>query len=71
MVKNQLSMQEIQVHYLGWEDPLEKEIIVHSIILAWERMNRGPRQAKVHEVTRIRQDLTTKQQHLLAKSSNR
>ena len=29
-------MQEIQVQFLGWEDPLEKEMATHSSILAWE-----------------------------------
>ena len=29
-----LSMQEIQVQSLGWEDPLEKEMATHSSILA-------------------------------------
>ena len=29
-------MQETQVWYLGWEDPLEKEMATHSSILAWE-----------------------------------
>ena len=29
-------MQEMQVQYLGWEDPLEKELAIHSSILAWE-----------------------------------
>ena len=29
-------MQEMQVHSLGWEDPLEKEMATHSSILAWE-----------------------------------
>ena len=28
--------QETQVRFLGWEDPLEKEMATHSIILAWE-----------------------------------
>ena len=32
---NRLPMQETQVHYLGWEDPLEKEMATHSSILAW------------------------------------
>ena len=31
-----LPMQEIQVQSLGWEDPLEKEVVIHSSILAWE-----------------------------------
>ena len=35
-VKNLPSMQETQVQSLGWEDPLEKEMATHSIILAWE-----------------------------------
>ena len=29
-------MQEIQVQSLGWEDPLEKEMVMHFSILAWE-----------------------------------
>ena len=30
------AMQETRVRSLGWEDPLEKEMATHSIILAWE-----------------------------------
>ena len=33
MVKN---LQEIQVRFLGWEDPLEKRMATHSSILAWK-----------------------------------
>ena len=29
-------MQEMQVQFLDWEDPLEKEMVTHSGILAWE-----------------------------------
>ena len=29
-------MQETQVRFLGWEDPLEKEMAIHSSILAWK-----------------------------------
>ena len=36
VVKNPLPMQKTWVHYLGWEDPLEKETATHSSILAWE-----------------------------------
>ena len=36
VVKNRLSMQEMQVQSLGQEDPLEKEMATHSSILAWE-----------------------------------
>ena len=28
-------MQETQVRFLGWEDPLEKEMATHSSILSW------------------------------------
>ena len=36
MVKNLPAMQETGVLSLGWEDLLEKEMTVHSSILAWE-----------------------------------
>ena len=36
MVKNLPAVQETQVQYLGWEDPLEKGKAAHSSILAWE-----------------------------------
>ena len=29
-------MQNMQVQSLGWEDPLEKEMVAHSSILAWK-----------------------------------
>ena len=35
MVKSLSAMQKTQVRSLGWEDPLEKEIATHSILLAW------------------------------------
>ena len=34
-IKNLLAMQEIRVHSLGWEDPLEKGMATHSSTLAW------------------------------------
>ena len=39
VVKNLPAMQktqEIQVCYLGWEDPLEEGMTTHSSILAWK-----------------------------------
>ena len=36
MVKNLPVMQDTQVQYLGWEDPLEKEMATHSSILGLE-----------------------------------
>ena len=35
-VKNLSAMQETQVQFLGGEDPLEKEMAIHSTILAWK-----------------------------------
>ena len=34
-VKNLPAMQETLVQSLDWEDPLEKEMVTHSSILAW------------------------------------
>ena len=36
MVKNMPAMQEMLVQFLGWEDPLEEEMVTHSSILVWE-----------------------------------
>ena len=34
-VKNPPAMQEMWVRFLGQEDPLEKEMAIHSSILPW------------------------------------
>ena len=34
-VKNPPATQETQVQSLGWEDPLEKGMAVHTSILIW------------------------------------
>ena len=36
MVKCLPTMRETRVRYLGWEDPLEKEMATHSSTLAWK-----------------------------------
>ena len=36
MVKCLPTMWETQVHSLGWEDPMEKEMAAHSSTLAWK-----------------------------------
>ena len=36
LVKKCLPMQKTRVLFLGWEDPLEKEMAIHCSILAWE-----------------------------------
>ena len=35
MGKNLPAMQETQVPFLVWEDPLEKKMATHSSILSW------------------------------------
>ena len=35
LVKNLPAMRETWIESLGWKDPLEKEIVTHSSILAW------------------------------------
>ena len=36
MIKRLPTMREIWVVSLGWEDPLEKEMVTHSSTLAWK-----------------------------------
>ena len=40
-IKNLPAMQETQVQFLGWENPLEEEIAIHSSILLGNPMDRG------------------------------
>ena len=35
-VKRLSTMRETQVQSLGWEDPLEKEMAIHSSTIAWK-----------------------------------
>ena len=35
-VKRLSTMQETSVRSLGWEDPLEKEMAIHSNTVAWK-----------------------------------
>ena len=36
LLKNLPAMREIRVWSLGWEDPLEEGMAIHSSILAWK-----------------------------------
>ena len=46
-------MNETQVRFLDWEDPLEEGMATHSSILAWRTpMDKGAWQATVHGVTK-------------------
>ena len=53
MVKSLPAVQETSVQSLGWEDPLEEGMAVHSSIPAWRiPMDRGAWQAIVLGVTK-------------------
>ena len=58
LVKNLPAVQETWVRFLGWEDPLEKEMATHSGILAW----RIPWTEEPGRVSRVRHDLATEPQ---------
>ena len=36
MVKHLSRMRETQVQSLGWEDPVEKEMAIHTSTIAWK-----------------------------------
>ena len=36
VIQHLSAMQETRVQFLGWEDPLEKEMATHSSALAWK-----------------------------------
>ena len=40
-VKNPPAIQETQVQSLGWQDPLEEEMVTHSSVLAWRTPGMG------------------------------
>ena len=55
------AIEETQVWSLGWEDPLEKDMAIHSSILAWEiPRTEGVWWATVYGMERVRYDLATK-----------
>ena len=61
VVKNCLPMQETWVQPLSWEYPLEREMVSHSSILAWEipwAEESGGLESM--ESQRVRHDLTIK-----------
>ena len=61
MIKNPSAMQEIQVQFLDWEDPLEKEMATHSSILAWEiPWTKEPGELQSMGSQRVRHDWATK-----------
>ena len=63
-VKNLPAMQETWIQSLGWEDPLEEGIAIHSSILAWSiPMDRGAWQGTIHGVAKSRTRLSDQGQH--------
>ena len=57
-------MQENGVRSLGQEDPLEKEMAIHSSILAWKiPWTEEPGRLQSMRLQRVGEDLATKQQH--------
>ena len=63
MVKNVPLMQETQVRSLGQEHPLEKEMTIHSSILAWKTpWTEEPSGLESMGSQRVRHDSVTKQQ---------
>ena len=59
-------MQETQVQSLGWEDPLEKEMVTHSNIVAWEiPWTEEPGRLQFMGSQRVRYNLAIKKQYLL------
>ena len=63
-VKNLCAMQETWLQSLGWEDPLEEGMAIHSSILAWRiPMDRGAWWATVHAVAKSWTRLSDKAQH--------
>ena len=56
-------MQEMWVPSLGWEDPMKKDMAIHSTILAWRiPWTEEPGWLQSMGSHRIRYDLVTKQQ---------
>ena len=51
MVTNLPTMEETRIRSLGQEDPLEKEMAIHSSILAWE-IPEEPGWATIHGVAK-------------------
>ena len=58
------AMWEMRVQSLGWEDPLEKEMAIHSSILAWRiPWTEEPGGLQFMGSQRVRHDLVTSLLH--------
>ena len=64
LVKNPPAVQETWVQFLGWVDPLEKEMAIHSSILAWKiPWTEEPGGLQSIGSQRVRHNLATKPNH--------
>ena len=52
-------MQETWVRSLGWEDPLEEEMVFTPVFLPGNSMDRGACQATVHVAAKSQTGLST------------
>ena len=60
MVKNLPAVQETPVQSLGWKNPLEKEMTIHSSVLAWRiTWTREPGGLQSMELPRVGHDCVT------------
>ena len=58
--KNLPAMQETRVWSLVWEDPLEKEMVTHSSVLAWRiQWTEEPGRLQSMRLQRVRHDWVT------------
>ena len=59
-MKNLPVKQEMQIKFLGQEDPLKKEMATYSSTLAWETHGQGSLAIYRHAISRVGHDLATK-----------
>ena len=68
--KESPAVQETQVWSLGWEDPLEKERVNHSSILAWKiSQTEEPGGLQSMGLQRVRHNWVTNRQHVMSGNS--
>ena len=67
-IRNLPAMQETCVQSLGWKNPLEEEIAIHSSILAWRILwTEEPGGLQSMGSQRFRHNCVTKQEHKFGK----
>ena len=67
MLKHLSTMQETWVQALGWEDPLEKEMAIHSSTIAWKILwTEEPGRLQSMGSQRVRHDWATSLLHFIS-----